>query len=435
MTSRRLLPTPSIPSSPLHVVAEQAVHQLATCESSGDSQLPHCVPPYSSSDQSDAAALLTQEAGAFGPRYQASIGVTSFGGDHQPPGVEPTTQPDAVREPHGGVHMSTADDVGHLQATSVEADSSLLSAACCLPELSSSITMADSTSPPSIECTPASVATPSVVPPEEAATIAARFASRAQQLKADLARARAIADACTSAASFDQACLDTGAFDMLAASTSPSTSERKRSRSPQPAAPDAVPSSVMGSTRCSLPADGAFPRKLLHVFSGPGGRIDGLRAMMWDLYQIEVVEIDTLIDPAWCDLTDDVVVEDLLQRIHAGEFFSTIIGTPCGTFSVARIRRPGVVDDGPPQMRDKERPEGIDGLAPGYAAQLEISNTLVKRTVQIARAVRAVGGSVIIENPVTRSDSSSPLYRWIRRSHASLWMHELMVELAEVSEQ
>ena len=95
--------------------------------------------------------------------------------------------------------------------------------------------------------------------------------------------------------------------------------------------------------------------------------------------------VDTLIDPAWCDLTDDVVVEDLLQRIHAGEFFSTIIGTPCGTFSVARIRRPGVVDDGPPQMRDKERPEGIDGLAPGYAAQLEISNTLVKRTTSLGK--------------------------------------------------
>eukprot|EP00966_Prymnesium_polylepis_P152060 3512411-Prymnesium_polylepis.1 len=84
--------------------------------------------------------------------------------------------------------------------------------------------------------------------------------------------------------------------------------------------------------------------------------------MMLDLYNIDVVEIDTLIDGVDWDLTRQYVIDALLQRCNEGEFFAAIIGTPCGMFSVARIRVPGVEDDGPVQMRFREDPEGNDSV-------------------------------------------------------------------------
>ena len=190
----------------MHEVTEQTHSQPATGGPSGGPSLSQSVPPYSSSDLSDASAHLTQEAGAEGPRHQASTDVTRFDVDHLTPSVKPMTHPDAVRAPSGGVHTNAADDAGHLMAASVEADSSEQSAACCFTEEPSGSSMiADSTSPPSAERTSASAATPSVIPPlvsDDAAAIASRFSARAEQLKADLARARAIAEACTSAAAF-----------------------------------------------------------------------------------------------------------------------------------------------------------------------------------------------------------------------------------------
>lgn len=170
---------------------------------------------------------------------------------------------------------------------------------------------------------------------------------------------------------------------------------------------------------------------MLHVFSGPGGRIDGLKQMMLDLYKVDVVEVDTLISNVDWDLTRQEVFDALLQRCHAGEFFAAIIGTPCGTFSVARIRVPGVEDDGPVQMRFREDPEGNDSvLTADQWEQLRVSNLLVARSVEIARAVKASGGQFIIENPITRSDPATDRYRWRWRSHASLWMHPLVEQLA-----
>ena len=179
---------------------------------------------------------------------------------------------------------------------------------------------------------------------------------------------------------------------------------------------------------CSTEWQPGAPRKLLHIFSGPGGRMDGLRQFLRDVYGIETEEYDTLIDPVGCDLTRSDVFDDLLRRIERGEFFAAVIGTPCGTFSVARIIKPGAVE-GPPQVRDYEHPEGMPGLPAWAQRQVEVSNLLVERSVAIARAMRAVGGSFIIENPATRSDSSSHLFRWAWRSHASLWMHALMKRL------
>ena len=169
-----------------------------------------------------------------------------------------------------------------------------------------------------------------------------------------------------------------------------------------------------------------MPKKLLHLFAGPGGRSDGLRALARVLLRVDTVEIDTLIDEVNCDLLDDEVFADLMSRILAGEFFAVVIGTPCGTFSVARIAKHGVSDGGPPQLRDGDYAEGMPGLSSANQRIVDDSNLLVERSVAIARAIRSQAGSFVIENPATRSDKSSDLYRWVWRSHASLWMHKLV---------
>ena len=146
--------------------------------------------------------------------------------------------------------------------------------------------------------------------------------------------------------------------------------------------------------------------------------------MMWDLYSIVVVEYDTLIDAERCDLTRQDVFDELIGRIEAGEFFTAILGTPCGTFSVARIPKHGDASHGRPEpLRDDAHVEGLPGLPDFLQRKLDDSNLLVERSVAIARAMRAAGGQFIIENPVTRSDPSTDHYRWVWRSHASLWMH------------
>jgi hypothetical protein len=171
------------------------------------------------------------------------------------------------------------------------------------------------------------------------------------------------------------------------------------------------------------------PRKVLHIFSGAAGRIDGFAAMMLDLYDVTVVEYDTLIS-AQHDLTNADVLRELLSRIQSGEFYSAIIGTPCSTFSVARIRKPGEPDDeGPPQVRNLPHVLGMPGVPDWCQRQLDASNALVEATAAIARAMHQAGGSFIIENPVKRSDASKAHYRAMWASHASLWDHPAMISL------
>ena len=115
------------------------------------------------------------------------------------------------------------------------------------------------------------------------------------------------------------------------------------------------------------------------------------------------------------------MLRELLLRIHAGEFYAAIIGTPCSTFSVARIRKPGELDDeGPPQVRNLRHVLGMPGVPEWCQRQLDVSNALVEATSVIARAVHHAGGSFIFENPVKRSDVGKEHYRALWPSHATV---------------
>ena len=119
-----------------------------------------------------------------------------------------------------------------------------------------------------------------------------------------------------------------------------SKASRKRPLSPPASRPTQVPaaaSAASNSAESFTQWHPGMPKKLLHLFSGPGGRSDGLRALARELLHVDTVEIDTLIDEHDCDLRDAAVFDDLMRRIRAGEFFAAVIGTPCSTFSVARI--------------------------------------------------------------------------------------------------
>jgi hypothetical protein len=208
----------------------------------------------------------------------------------------------------------------------------------------------------------------------------------------------------------------------FASTTSPSSRKAPAFR----ASPPPVPSTGQGSS--SQQWSPTQPKRLLHLFSGPANRIDGLRSMMLELYSIDVIEFDTLIGNE-CDLTDDVAFSDLLARAQAGEFFAALIGTPCSTFSVARIAKPGFDDDGPPQARSLEHLHGVPGIPDWCKRQVELSDLLVERSVAIARAVHDSGGEFVIENPVARSDPITEHYRWKWRSHAALWSLPLLKAL------
>ena len=57
-------------------------------------------------------------------------------------------------------------------------------------------------------------------------------------------------------------------------------------------------------------------QKVLHLFSGPGGRSEGLRALARQLLRVDTVEIDTIIDEYDCNLLD-LAVFDFQTGCHS----------------------------------------------------------------------------------------------------------------------
>ena len=105
-----------------------------------------------------------------------------------------------------------------------------------------------------------------------------------------------------------------------------------------------------------------------------------------------------------------------------------IFGTPCSTFSVARIG--GTREDGPRQVRGLKDSEllGRSGLSPEEAREVDIANDLVERSILLARAIAASGGHVCFENPSDRGNSiaadpaTRQLYQPEFADHAPLWL-------------
>ena len=71
------------------------------------------------------------------------------------------------------------------------------------------------------------------------------------------------------------------------------------------------------------------------------------------------------------------------------------LGTPCSSFSLARSR-PG----GPPPVRSRDCPLGLDPVPVGYHWQLLLANELLFRSLELFEAVVQSGGDASLENPL-----------------------------------
>ena len=175
----------------------------------------------------------------------------------------------------------------------------------------------------------------------------------------------------------------------------------------------------------------SYTPTVLHAFSGKKGRTDGLAAYL-KASGLACKEVDVLNDPKKDNLLDNPVYERLLAKAHAGEYRVGMFGTPCSTFSVARIGAD--TNGGPRAVRCRWGGQllGRHDLTPEERREVEIANTLVERSVQLARAIVGSGGSVVFENPSDRGDAlaedtaTRQLFQPEWASHAPLWLMPCM---------
>ena len=169
--------------------------------------------------------------------------------------------------------------------------------------------------------------------------------------------------------------------------------------------------------------------EVLHLFSGPKGRSDGLAAHL-EALGISVLEIDS---GGETDHPDNLLQGDLFQQLltstGSGRFIAVVIGTPCSTFSVARFR-PG----GAPVVR--KSPDEVRGIADppaGHEHEAGAANELVRMSAEIAEAAHSAGSLFLIENPIDRSipAMSKELKLGLWPQHASLWQMSEIVTLQQ----
>ena len=156
------------------------------------------------------------------------------------------------------------------------------------------------------------------------------------------------------------------------------------------------------------PNDASAQPVVLHLFSGPADRPDGL-AHHLSQYGIKVVEVDKDssvrlgIPTSECDLAGDALWQMLLADLAAGKYAGLFLGTPCDTFSAAK----SVTDGGPRPLRTLEHlyglprksPQRPDGLSP---KELELVKQGTYFAVRSAEALRSAAQAYIptgLENP------------------------------------
>ena len=83
------------------------------------------------------------------------------------------------------------------------------------------------------------------------------------------------------------------------------------------------------------------PIRVLHLFSGPSGRVDGvaaaIRASGGTCEDVDTVNTHL----SNMDIADDSIWARYRARLRAGEFDVVAAGPPCGSFSPVRKIRPG----------------------------------------------------------------------------------------------
>ena len=157
------------------------------------------------------------------------------------------------------------------------------------------------------------------------------------------------------------------------------------------------------------------PRRVLHLFSGPGERPDGIAALL-RLEGWECDDVDKVNSGPHQDIADAIGWAVWLRYIRGGHYSLVLLGTPCETFSHARGYGPG-----PRPLRSVEEIYGLKDRTPGEREQLRLANLLVMRTVEAAYAAEETGAAWIIENP--RPWQGAP----------SLWLYPEVAQLIKAT--
>ena len=145
--------------------------------------------------------------------------------------------------------------------------------------------------------------------------------------------------------------------------------------------------------------------KILHVFSGPGNRVDGFAATISRIGG-DCDEIDTLIDEELRDLTKDSVWTNLFESLP--KYDGSMWGTPCTTFSSARPPVPEYRGF-PRQLRGKTGRDryGISSLTAREADEVKVGTLLAVRTATALKELIRLRRPWIYENPWPRGGTCS----------------------------
>jgi hypothetical protein len=134
---------------------------------------------------------------------------------------------------------------------------------------------------------------------------------------------------------------------------------------------------------------------LLHLFSGPAARKDGMTAILRKIgcsgVDVDITNAESGSPWEQCDLASDQLWLDLVTRVSNKEFTFVWMGTPCTTFSVARS----------PALRSVEhlygKPKSM--LSPSDQAAVQQGNYFAFKSANMAWTCLEHGIGFAIENP------------------------------------
>ena len=116
------------------------------------------------------------------------------------------------------------------------------------------------------------------------------------------------------------------------------------------------------------------------------------------------------------DLLDPAVLSHVKSLISQGWVLGIHFGTPCSSFSIARKN-----DGGPPPLRSKAALWGLQHLAGKDLEKVQLGNTFLDITVQLAMLCHDHGIPWSIENPAGSFLWSMPtIIKLVRRCRASI---------------
>ena len=139
---------------------------------------------------------------------------------------------------------------------------------------------------------------------------------------------------------------------------------------------------------------------MVHVFSGPDDRKDGLAAFLSDLgvpcVDLDIVNYRQGEVKSQHDLSSDSLWELLHTELGAGRITALWFGTPCSTFSKARGHGPG-----PRPLRSVQHIYGLpkSDLWDSEFQQVKEGTFFALKTSELATAAHSLGIPFGIENP------------------------------------